>query len=599
MLRQPIFFRVWAPGARSVTLSLDGADFEMTAAEGGYFELGAVAAPGQRYGYKLNGSAEVLPDPASRYQPGGPHALSQVVDASTFRWKHDSWELAPHARRVLYEMHCGTFTSEGTWAAAARELPRLKDIGITLVEVMPVAEFPGDFGWGYDGVQWFAPYHGYGTPDDFRAFIDEAHGLGIGVILDVVYNHFGPDGNYAPVFAPPFISRNYKNEWGDALNFDAEGSEGVRAFAIANIRYWIQEFRMDGFRFDAVQQIFDASPEHLAAALTREARDAAGGREVLIFGEHEPQHARLAKPPSEDGYGMDAIWNDDFHHAARVALTGRCDAYFSDYEGSAQELAACARHGFLFQGQHYAWQKQSRGAPALDLPVSRTVCYLENHDQVANTAEGMRLHQRTSPGCMRAMTALLLLGPWVPLLFQGQEFGSSKPFLFFADHQAELAAQVEKGRREFLSQFRNTLDPDITLSSPHDRDTFARCILDAGERTGNLWQIALHRDLVELRGGDRVIGGGDTTVDAAALDSRRLILRYRGRDADRLLAINLGSTFDLARAADPLVAPSARGAWRAIWHSERSEYRGAGLPPLEADRWEIPGQSAVLLGDIA
>ena len=596
---QPIFFRVWAPGARSVTLSLEGADVEMTPADGGYFEAGAVARPGQRYGFKLDGRAHVLPDPASRFQPQGPHALSQVVDASTFTWKHDRWHLPSVERRVLYEMHCGTFTREGTWPAAARHLERLKDIGITLIEVMPVAEFPGGFGWGYDGVQWFAPYHGYGTPDDFRAFIDTAHGLDMGVILDVVYNHFGPDGNYAPVFAPSFISTRYSNEWGDALNFDGEGSDGVRAFACANVRYWIQEFRLDGFRFDAVQQIFDASPEHMAAALTREAREAAGGREILICGEHEPQHATLVQPPAEGGYGMDAIWNDDFHHAAVIALTGRREAYYSDYEGTAQELAACARHGFLFQGQHYAWQKKARGEPALDLPIARTVCYLENHDQIANSTDGRRLHQRASAGSMRAMTALLLLGPWIPLLFQGQEFGSTRPFLFFADHKRPLADEVTKGRRDFLSQFRNTLDDGVALTAPHHRDTFARCILDDEERTGNSWQIALHRDLLALRATDRVIGTPDKTVDAVSLDAHLLVLRYRSADADRLLAVNLGNTFNLARATEPLVAPTSRAPWRVLWHSERVEYRGAGLAPLEPERWEIPGHSAVLLGDIA
>ncbi|MEX2273286.1 MAG: malto-oligosyltrehalose trehalohydrolase [Vicinamibacterales bacterium] len=590
-------FRVWAPGARAVSLSLGGDDVEMAPDGGGYFRAEVKVGAGQRYGFKLDGRDDVLPDPASRFQPEGPHALSQTVDPAIFAWRHTAWTLGPMHQQVVYEMHIGTFTREGTWTSAAQKLPALKDIGITLLEVMPVAEFPGAFGWGYDGVQWFAPYHGYGVPDDFRAFIDAAHGLGLGVVLDVVYNHFGPDGNYAAVFAPPFISRTYKNEWGDALNFDGDGSEDVRAFARANVRSWIEEFRLDGFRFDAVQQIFDASAEHLVAELTREARAAAAGRELLIFGEHEPQHAMLARRPEDGGYGMDAIWNDDFHHAAVVALTGSRAAYYSDYEGSARELVAAARHGFLFQGQHYAWQKNARGKPALDLPVLRTVCYLENHDQVANSAAGQRLHQRASAGGMRAMTALLLLGPWVPLLFQGQEFGSSRPFLFFADHRAPLSNDVAKGRGAFMAQFRHILDPEIVLAVPHDKDTFVRCVLDDDERTGNSAEIALHRDLIALRQTDPVLADGARVTDGSAFDADRLVLRFHAARRERLLVLNLGATFDLARASDPLVAPPAGGPWRVLWHSERPIYGGSGMPPLDARRWEIPGRAAVLLGE--
>jgi maltooligosyltrehalose trehalohydrolase len=258
---------------------------------------------------------------------------------------------------------------------------------------------------------------------------------------------------------------------------------------------------------------------------------------------------------------------------------------------------SCARHGFLFQGQYYAWQKNTRGEPALDLPPRRTVCYLENHDQVANTATGMRLHQRASPGSMRALTALLLLGPWLPLLFQGQEFGSSKPFCFFADHQGELPGAVEKGRREFMAQFRNTLDPETPRPAPHDRETFLRCVLDDEERTGHTSAIALHRDLIALRRSDPAISSPARASDGAALDADRLVLRFHTADADRLLVVNLGATFDLARVSEPLVAPPARAPWQVVWHSSRPIYGGEGMPPLEAQRWEIPGQTAVLLGD--
>ena len=383
----------------------------------------------------------------------------------------------------------------------------------------------------------------------------------------------------------------------DALNFDGPGSEGVREFVIANARYWIEEFRLDGFRLDAVQQIFDDSPEHIVAALAREVRDAAGGREVLIVGEHEPQHASLVRARSEGGWGLDAIWNDDFHHAAVIALAGARWAYYSDYRGEAREFVSCARHGFLFQGQHYPWQKKARGQPALDMGASRTVCYLENHDQIANSATGARLHQRASPGAFRAMTALLLLGPWMPLLFQGQEFGSTTPFLYFADHEPSLAGKVEKGRRDFVLQFRNIADPEIALHRPHDRAAFERCALDDREREADSPLTRLHRDLLHLRAADAVIGAADRTTDGSAIDARRLVLRFSAREAgDRLLVVNLGDTFDLSSVSDPLVAPPASGPWQVLWHTERPAYGGSGMPPLEPLRWEMPGQSAVLLG---
>ncbi|HEX6322557.1 MAG TPA: malto-oligosyltrehalose trehalohydrolase [Vicinamibacterales bacterium] len=604
-------FRVWAPAAQAVTAVVDGRDHALEAAGSGYFEGRVQAGHGARYGFKLDDGPDVLPDPASRFQPEGPHGLSQVIDPSRFAWRHAQWTLAPVERQIVYEMHIGTFTAEGTWEAAAGRLPGLKEMGVTALEIMPVAEFPGSFNWGYDGVQWFAPFHGYGTPDSFRAFVDAAHALDLAVILDVVYNHFGPDGNYMSRFAPQFFSKGRATEWGEALNFDGEDSEAVRQFVIANARYWTEEFRLDGFRIDAVQQIFDSSDEHIVAALVREARAAAGARPLLIFGEHEPQHAELVRAPEDGGWGLDAIWNDDFHHAAGVALTGARFAYYADYAGTAREFVACARHAFLYQGQHYPWQKAARGRPALDIRPSQTVGYLENHDQVANSTSGARLHERSAPGAYRAMTALLLLGPWVPLLLQGQEFGSTRPFLFFADHHAGLAAAVEAGRREFLRQFRNIADEDIELPRPHDRETFERCVLDEEERRADGPAAALHRDLMRLRADDPVIGAQGTLTDGATIDPRRFVLRMR-RDAalkgcatggaaapDRLLVVNLGAAFDLSRVSEPLVAPPASGPWRVLWHSERPHYEGSGMPPLEPLRWEIPGQAAVLLGDDA
>jgi maltooligosyltrehalose trehalohydrolase len=379
--------------------------------DGHFAGLAAGAAAGTLYRYRLNGALRALPDPASRFQPDGPHGPSRVVDPDVFAWSDAGWPGLTLPGQVFYELHVGTFTREGTWESAARALPPLAALGVTVVEVMPVAEFPGRFGWGYDGVCPFAPTRLYGEPDDVRRFVDRAHGLGLGVLLDVVYNHLGPDGCYLRELSPGWFSRRHRSEWGDGLNFDGPDAGPVRAFVVANAGYWIDEFHFDGLRLDATQSIHDASPEHVVAALTRRARRAAGARSIVVVAENEPQDVRLLRPPATGGHGVDALWNDDFHHAARVAVTGRREAYYGDYRGTARELVAAARHGFLYQGQRSTWQRKARGTSTRGVPPARLVSYLQNHDQVANSADGRRLHALTSPGRWRAITALLLLGP--------------------------------------------------------------------------------------------------------------------------------------------------------------------------------------------
>ena len=303
-------------------------------------------------------------------------------DASSFEWHDAAWEGVALPGQVLYEIHVGTFTADGTWRAAAARLPQLRELGVTVIQMMPVAEFAGDFGWGYDGVQWFAPMHTYGTPADLQHFVDTAHQLGLGVILDVVYNHLGPSGNFLPRFSPHYFTERHKNEWGTALNFDDERAHGMRELVLTNVEYWIRDFHLDGFRLDAAQQLFDASSEHILTAIARVARDAAAPRSVIVIAEHEPQHARLMRPAADGGYGLDGLFNEDFHHSTRVTLTGIRDAYLSDYTGSSREWLALAQSGFLFQGQYYPWQSAPRGAPALDRPV----------------ASVRRLHREPRPG---------------------------------------------------------------------------------------------------------------------------------------------------------------------------------------------------------
>jgi len=594
-------FRVWAPRTRAVEVLAESGSTTSLKPEGdGYFSGVAPLAAGARYRYRLD-DGQAYPDPASRFQPEGPHGPSVVLDPTTFRWSDNRWPGVTPPGQVIYEMHVGTFTPEGTWQAAARELPELARLGVTVVEMMPVAEFPGQFGWGYDGVSLFAPTRLYGGPDDLRHFVDCAHAVGIGVILDVVYNHLGPDGNYLAAFASQYFTDRYANEWGQAINFDGPDAGPVREFFAANAAYWIDEFHMDGLRLDATQQMFDASPRHVLIDIAERARAAAPRRRVLLVAENEPQHARLIRPPERGGYGLDALWNDDFHHTARVALTGRSEAYYTDYGGRPQELVSAVKHGFLYQGQHYAWQRQRRGAMARDVPRSALVAYIENHDQVANSARGERLHVLTSPGRWRAMTAVLLLGPATPMLFQGQEFAASAPFAYFADQRPDLAALVRKGRAEFLTQFPSIAAPEVSVCVPDPGDpaTFERCKLDLGERVRHAAAYALHRDLLTMRREDLVFRGqGAHGIDGAVLGPEAFVLRFFGADGgdDRLLAVNLGGDLPLPIMPEPLLAPPDDARWAVIWSSEDPRYGGCGTAPLDADvAWRLPAQAALVL----
>jgi len=604
-------FRVWAPIRKRVEVVFEEAaeewpvEFDLTPEEDGYFSgLVPQAGAGALYRYRLDGG-DAFPDPASRFQPQGPHGPSQVVDPSSFEWTDRDWKGIGRDGQVIYEMHVGTFTPEGTWEAAARELPELAELGITVIEVMPVAEFPGRFGWGYDGVDLFAPYHLYGAPDDFRRFVDRAHAAGIGVILDVVYNHLGPDGNYLKQFSGTYFTDRYKNDWGQAINFDGEGSGPVRDFFLANAGYWIAEFHLDGLRLDATQDVKDASEDHILAAVVRRAREAAGDRPIFTVAENEPQETRLVRPPEEGGYGIDALWNDDFHHSAMVALTGRNEAYYRDYKGCPQEMISLAKHGYLYQGQRYSWQEQRRGTSGLGLPAAAFVSFLQNHDQVANSARGERCYKLASPGRYRALTALTLLGPGTPMLFQGQEFCSSSPFLYFADHEPELAAAVRNGRLEFLSQFPSLALPETQagVADPESPETFQRCKLDLAERERHAACYALHRDLLRLRRENPVLGAqGKGGLDGAVLGPEAFVIRFFGENAgDLLLLVNLGTDLELEPIPEPLLAPLTGFLWEMLWSSEDPRYGGTGAPPPEDEEgcWRLPGQAAVVMRLIA
>jgi maltooligosyltrehalose trehalohydrolase len=597
--------RVWAPGRRSVELvtSDDGggsSDSALDPEGDGYFSglVGNLGA-GTLYRFRLDGG-DAFPDPMSRFQPEGPHGPSMLVDATGYEWSDRDWGGVAIDGQVIYEMHVGTFTKAGTFRAAIERLPDLVDVGITVLEIMPVADFAGQFGWGYDGVNLFAPSRLYGTPDDLRALVDAAHRLELGVILDVVYNHLGPDGNYLTQFTPRYMAEK-ATEWGNALNFDGENSGPVREYFLTNARYWIEEFHFDGLRLDATQQIFDTSTPNIMAEVAAAVRDSARGRKTIVVGENEPQRASLVRPVRVGGCALDALWNDDFHHSARVAATGRDEAYFSGYTGGAQELLSAAKYGFLYQGEWYAWQHQRRGEPAFDLTPAQWVIFIENHDQIANSGAGRRFHQETSPGRARTLTALLLLLPMTPMLFQGQEFAASSPFLYFADHHPDLAKLVRDGRSKFCAQFPSIAAPDAApaVADPADTWTFIRCKLDWAERKSHAHALHLHRDLLRLRREDATIRARKPRgLDGAVLSDRAFVLRFFGEaNDDRLLVVNLGSRIRAESIAEPLLAPPWRKRWTTIFSTESMKYGGWGTPPLETldSGWQIPAECAALL----
>ena len=597
--------RVWAPECRLVELvtkddSGAAIDSPLDSEGNGYFS-GFIqnVLPGTKYRFRLD-NGDAFPDPASRFQPEGPHGPSVMIDPTTFVWHDDGWQGIHLADQVLYELHVGTFTGEGTFAAAIDRLGDLSDVGVTTIEVMPVGEFPGRFGWGYDGVNLFAPSHLYGTPDDFRTFVDAAHQTGLGVILDVVYNHLGPDGNYLPRFSSRYLSGK-RTEWGDALNFDGEDSAPVREFFTTNARYWIEEFHLDGLRLDATQQIFDQSSPHIIADVAAAVRAAAGDKATIVVGENEPQDVMLLRPREEGGCALDGLWNDDFHHSAWVAATGRAEAYYCGYHGSPQEFISAAKYGFLFQGEWYAWQHDRRGTPALDVSPERLIVFTQNHDQVANTARGHRVHRETSPARCRALAALLLLPPQTPMLFQGQEFAASSPFLYFADHKPELARLVRQGRAEFVSQFASigSEPAEARVPDPSDIETFRRCKLDWSERSSHREAVALHRDLIRLRREDATLSRRTAgQLDGAVLADHAFALRFFGVGGDdRLLIVNLGPRLRPETIPEPLLAPPANRCWTMCFSTESPEYGGWGTPHVETERhgWWIPAESAVLL----
>jgi len=595
-------FVVWAPNSSSVAVVIPSSNktLPLIACEDGYFTgcFKDIHA-GTLYFYQLDDGQidndKLYPDPCSRFQPEGPHGPSMVVDTQAMRWHDDTWSGVTIDKQIIYELHIGTFTAQGTFDAATEKLEHLQSLGITTIEVLPIAECPGRWNWGYDGVNMFAPNHHYGDYDALKRFVDRAHALNLGVILDVVYNHLGPDGNYLSRFSSQYFTTKYQTEWGDALNYDGEGSQPVREFILQNACEWIREFHLDGLRLDATQSIFDSGKVHLLAELVQRTRMAAQPRQIIIVSENEPQHATHLLPRNQGGFGLDAMWNDDFHHSAKVAVTGKRHAYFTDYTGRPQEFISGAKYGFLFQGQYYHWQKQPRGQP-FEAAHFANINFLQNHDQVANTLTGARLYQQTSPSRCRAITAVLLLGPQTPMLFMGQEFAASAPFLYFADHQDELGEAVREGRYQFLTQFPGAATPESkqAVAKPGDEATFQRCKLDWHESQKHGAVLKLHRDLIALR---RKYWDRQESIDGAVLGEQAWLLRWHTPDRiDRLLIVNLGTEIPIQTLAEPMLVCPRGMKWSLQWSSEHTEYGGSGVENPETDHgWYIPAECAVLL----
>jgi maltooligosyltrehalose trehalohydrolase len=540
--RGGVRFRVPAPRSRSLQLRLltgVRGEYRLDPLEDGTqtcFVPGASA--GDRYVYSIDGS-DPRPDPASRFQPGGVHGPSEIVDPHGFRWQHHPRTVRPLRELTLYELHIGAFTPEGTFAAARQRLGELHELGITAIELMPVADFAGARNWGYDGVCLFAPSRNYGRPDDLRAFVDAAHGLGIAVILDVVYNHLGPEGAYLPQFYPAYLTAR-QTPWGGGVNLDEPGSEVVRQFIVDNAVSWITEYRLDGLRLDATHALADEGPVHIAAEIASAVR-AAAEWPVAVHAEDHRNLATMIDEPEAGGWRLDAVWADDLHHVLRRRLAGDSHGYYRDYTGSLHELTQTLRQGWLFTGQYSTHLEAPRGTEAAHLPMHRFVVCLQNHDQIGNRAAGDRLNHVIDAAAWRAASTLLLTSPMTVLLFMGQEWAASSPFQYFTDLEPALGPLVTEGRRREFAQFPEFADPAarVRIPDPQDPATFERSKLDWQERQQppHAQSLALYTDLLRLRNTHRALGAAEeTSIEATPVGDAALFLR-RQAGGERFLVV--------------------------------------------------------------
>ncbi|MFN2432448.1 MAG: malto-oligosyltrehalose trehalohydrolase [Gemmatimonadota bacterium] len=608
-------FSVWAPAAERVDVRLRcgraAGEHRLEPRPRGVFEgTVAGAGAGDDYLFRLDGGPE-LPDPVSRHQPAGVHGPSRVVDPAAFAWSDGEWRGRETAELVLYELHVGTFTAAGTFRAAAERLPALRELGVTAVELMPVAQFPGARNWGYDGVFPYAPQSTYGGPEGLRRLVDAAHAIDLAVILDVVYSHLGPEGNVLERYGPYFTDR-YRTPWGRAVNFDAAGSDEVRRYVLDNARYWIAELHVDGLRLDAVHAIYDFSARHLLEELAAAVHGLGEslGRRTLVIAESDLNDPRLLRPAELGGHGLDAQWSDEFHHAVHAALTGESAGYYRDF-GGVEPLREALQERFVGAGRHSEHRRRRHGAPARDVPADRFVVCVQNHDQVGNRAHGERLAALLPFEARKLAAALLLLSPYVPLLFMGEEYGETNPFLYFVSHgDPALVEAVRDGRRREFAAFAWRGE----IPDPQAEETFERSRIDPDQaaRPGHAELLRLYRDLLGLRGAEPALRPGRAEVsveadDAAGWVSLALLPEPAVGPAEGArprLATALAAAFNLAdrpnRAALP-AAPSAAGAWTSVLWTWDERYGGGGPAPRSRDgtgtpaHVELPRLGAVLL----
>jgi malto-oligosyltrehalose trehalohydrolase len=554
-------FRLWAPGANRVDLVLEEKSLPMSKRAEGWFDLIEITAgAGTLYRYRINGG-QLVPDPASRFQPQDVDGPSEVIDPAAYRWKRPAWPGREWREAVLYELHVGTFTPEGTYRGALKKLAYLKEIGVTAIELMPLADFAGRRNWGYDGVLPYAPDSAYGRPEDLKALVDAAHEAGLMIFLDVVYNHFGPKGNYLGLYAPQFFTTRYRTPWGAAINFDGEGSKWVRRYFIDNALYWLEEYRFDGLRFDAVHAIIDESPNHLLTEISSRVKEKFANHPKHLILENDANHARFLGPRK-----FTAQWNDDAHHGYHVLATGETDGYYVAYaDAPAKHLARCLAEGFAFQGEISKFTGEKRGEPSTHLPPTAFVDFMQNHDQIGNRALGERLLVLSTEKKLKALTAILLLAPSPPLLFMGEEWGCRQPFLFFCDFDGELGEAVRKGRREEFKRFAAFRDPAARerIPDPLAQETFARSVL-RWEDAQPGW-LDFYKELLSVRKREiatRVAKPGRYEM----LGERVFSVLWPLEDGGvlRLLANCGDAPFDLA------MPPRGRRLW-GLEHSERME----------------------------
>ena len=546
--------RVWAPFAKHVDVNIGGLPTRLDWAKGGWWE-GSVhgAGPGTDYGFVLDGEDKILPDPRSMWQPFGVHGLSRVLDHGAFAWTDGDWHAPALQDAVIYELHVGTFTSEGTFAAAEARLEYLKTLGVTHVELMPVASFPGARGWGYDGVDLFAPQESYGGPEGLKHFVNAAHALGLAVILDVVYNHLGPSGNYLSRFGPYFTASHH-TPWGDAVNFEDAGSHEVRRFFIDNAKMWLHDYHFDGLRLDAVHAYMDRSAINFMEQLGTEVRalEKKTGRSYAVIAESDLNDPRVVTERARGGYGLDAQWSDDFHHALITVLTGDRSGYYADF-GSMADLAKALRDVFVYDGRYSGYRDRVHGRPVEGLPPRRFLGFAQNHDQVGNRAKGERLSTLTTPERVKIAAALVMSAPFIPLIFQGEEWAASSPFLYFTDHEDELGRLVFEGRKREFAGF--GWKPE-EIPDPQDEATFVRSRLNWDEiaEPKHAGILSWYRELIALRRSAADFVSADAKVDFSE-EGRWLVLR-RGRFLTALSVASSAVTLPVPPAAEIVLRSS-------------------------------------------